>query len=174
MFTQCLNLHGLWLGTLSTGPASTSGVGERAGKEGGSSRPSVISGEAGLLRGILLEAFHTVTPPRAPFLGRDPPYLGQRYADYRRSSESDAYIRRAPNGGTRVMQDVLTCRMSHNCIQPNESYRSLLPYSAISRSSRISDIATKPSKPLEKSRLRKPSFTAQDKQYDYQKRKNHP
>lgn len=57
---------------------SEGGSGVGAGGGGEASPPSPrLSGEAGLLRGMLFEEFRTATPSRAPFLGRDPAYVGQ-------------------------------------------------------------------------------------------------
>lgn len=48
-------------------------------EEGMLSEVPTLSGETGLLAGILLEAFRSPNrPKRAAVLGRDPVYLGQR------------------------------------------------------------------------------------------------
>lgn len=74
-FTRCLSLHGLWPGTSSE---PENGWVEQGDETKGSSASPAVAGEEGLLRGIVLEAFSAKTPPRAPLLGRDPQYLGQR------------------------------------------------------------------------------------------------
>lgn len=93
MFTLCLNLHGLWPKADSADPNDDSGYGVQPGEDERSCRSSAALGEEGVLRGMILEVFRTATPPRAPFLGRDPPYLRQRQVgDWRRIASRDARV----------------------------------------------------------------------------------
>lgn len=101
LFTKCLRLHGLWpsapLSDRSTRPGQSEqpcqGDGKQSvpGGEGAEHFTSpAVSGETGLVQGIVLERFRAATPSRSPSLGRDPAYLGQGcVASFRKDGSSE-------------------------------------------------------------------------------------
>ncbi|CAM9751468.1 unnamed protein product, partial [Scytosiphon promiscuus] len=86
LFTKCLRLHGLW--PASGGDAvntDTCSEGEQnSPRRSTNTAPCTgfLSGKAGLLGGLLLEAFRAPVPRRAVVLGRDAAYLEQGFLNY--------------------------------------------------------------------------------------------
>lgn len=76
IFIRCLRLHGLWP---DLGLDGTHDIESAANAHSPPyTKAGFLSGNVGLVAGILLEAFQTPTPRRAVALGRDPAYLEQR------------------------------------------------------------------------------------------------
>lgn len=82
LFTSCLRTHGLWPSSSPEQRSTKEFEDVRRVKDRTHVPSSVkvkLSGEEGLLAGILLEAFRAPTPRRAVALGRDQAHLQQWY-----------------------------------------------------------------------------------------------